>query len=152
MKVLEFHHLKPEDSLALNFRGALFDRQAALEGELEPFFQVLEEYAGEWMPDVVEGKRRRKYSRAAIWKGWRRGVAKEARPSGSIARSGLRWIRRSGSGSRLSLLHWTSRSLCNRYPSSRKRSAAADSWTWSARGLLVTRSPMLQPTAWLTRH
>ncbi|HSP80141.1 MAG TPA: hypothetical protein VLQ93_16540 [Myxococcaceae bacterium] len=39
-----------------------------LERELEPFIQALEEYADEWMPDVVEGKRRRKYSRAAIWK------------------------------------------------------------------------------------
>ena len=67
MKMLEFHDLKPEDSLTLTFEGA-FDQQAALERELEPFLQALEEYAGEWMPDVVEGKRRRKYSRAAIWK------------------------------------------------------------------------------------
>jgi hypothetical protein len=67
MKVLSVHDLKPEDSLLLTFDGA-FDPRAALERELGPFFQVLEEYAGEWMPDVVEGKRRRKYARAAIWK------------------------------------------------------------------------------------
>ncbi|MGZ3460399.1 MAG: hypothetical protein ACXU86_18075, partial [Archangium sp.] len=67
MKVLKFHDLMPEDSLKLTFEGA-FDQQVALERELEPVFQALEEHAGEWMPDVVEGKRRRKYSRAAIWK------------------------------------------------------------------------------------
>jgi hypothetical protein len=67
MKVLELHDLKPEDSLRLTFDGT-FDPQAKLESELEPFFQALEEYAGEWMPDVVEGKRRRKYGRAAVWK------------------------------------------------------------------------------------
>ncbi len=65
MKRLESTHL--EDSLLLMFEGA-FDQQAALERELEPLLQALEEYAGEWMPDVVEGKRRRKYSRAAVWK------------------------------------------------------------------------------------
>ncbi|HYO58033.1 hypothetical protein [Archangium sp.] len=67
MKVLEFHDLKVEDRLQLTFEGA-FDQQAALERELEPFLQALEEYAGEWMPDVVNGKRRRKYSRASLWK------------------------------------------------------------------------------------
>ncbi|HYO53032.1 hypothetical protein [Archangium sp.] len=67
MKVLSVHDLKPEDSLWLDFKGT-FDHQTALENELSPFFQALEEYAGEWMPDVVEGKRRRKYARTAIWK------------------------------------------------------------------------------------
>jgi hypothetical protein len=67
MKVLEFHHLKADDRLTLNFEAA-FDQHAAWESELAPFFQALEEYAGEWMPDVVEGKRQRKYTRAAIWK------------------------------------------------------------------------------------
>ncbi|HYO52109.1 hypothetical protein [Archangium sp.] len=67
MKVLRFHDLKVEDRLRLTFKGA-FDPRAALERGLEPFFQALEEYAGEWMPDVAEGKRRRKYARAAIWK------------------------------------------------------------------------------------
>ncbi|PTL75270.1 hypothetical protein [Vitiosangium sp. GDMCC 1.1324] len=66
MKVLELHD-NPEDHLTLTLEGA-FDPQAALESELEPIFQALEEYAGEWMPDVVEGKRRRKYTRAALWK------------------------------------------------------------------------------------
>jgi len=67
MKVLEFDDLGAEDRLRLGFKGA-FDPQVTLEGELEPFLQSLEAYAGEWMPDVVSGKRRRKYSRATIWK------------------------------------------------------------------------------------
>ncbi|MFY0563344.1 hypothetical protein ACN28E_05825 [Archangium lansingense] len=67
MKVLEFHDLSPEDSLKITFEGT-FDQQAALETELQPFLQALEEYADEWMPDVVNGKRQRKYARAAIWK------------------------------------------------------------------------------------
>jgi hypothetical protein len=67
MKVLSVHALKPEDSLLLTFDGA-FDPRAAQESELGPFLQALEEHAGEWMPDVVEGKRRRKYSRSALWK------------------------------------------------------------------------------------
>ncbi|HYO55509.1 hypothetical protein [Archangium sp.] len=67
MKVLEFYGLRDEDYLRLTFEGA-FDPQATLEGELGPFFQSLEECADGWMPDVVEGKRRRKYARAAIWK------------------------------------------------------------------------------------
>jgi hypothetical protein len=67
MKRLKFSDLKKEDSLTLTFEGA-FDQRAALERALEPVLLALEEYAGEWMPDVVEGKRRRKYSRAAIWK------------------------------------------------------------------------------------
>ncbi|WP_224362074.1 hypothetical protein [Hyalangium versicolor] len=68
MKKLSVHDLKPEDRLRLTFKG-VFDPQATLESELEPFFQALEEYSDEWMPDVVEGRRRRKYARAAIWKG-----------------------------------------------------------------------------------
>ncbi|WP_309893793.1 hypothetical protein, partial [Archangium sp.] len=67
MKRLSVHDLKPEDSLWLTFDGAI-DPRAALESELEPFLQALEEYADGWMPDVVEGKRRRKYSRIALWK------------------------------------------------------------------------------------
>ncbi|WPB72718.1 hypothetical protein KYC5002_27060 [Archangium violaceum] len=67
MKVLEFYGMKPEDSLLLTFDGA-FSPQAVLERELEPFLQALEEYSDGWMPDVVGGKRQRRYSRAAIWK------------------------------------------------------------------------------------
>jgi hypothetical protein len=67
MKVLKFHGMKDEDYLRLEF-DTTFDQQASLEGQLEPFLQTLEEYADGWMPDVVEGKRRRKYSRAAVWK------------------------------------------------------------------------------------
>ncbi|WNG42761.1 hypothetical protein F0U60_00590 [Archangium minus] len=67
MKVVKLHDSNEEDRLRLSFEGA-FNPGAALERELEPFLQALETYAGEWMPDVIEGKRRRKYSRAAIWK------------------------------------------------------------------------------------
>jgi hypothetical protein len=67
MKVLEFYDSPAEDSLLLTFDGA-FNPQAELEGELEPFLQVLEDYADGWMPDVVNGKRRRKYSRPSFWR------------------------------------------------------------------------------------
>ena len=67
MKVLSVHDLKPEDSIRLDFDGA-FDPQAALEEELEPFLQTLEKYADGWMPDVVKGKRHRKYTRSSFWK------------------------------------------------------------------------------------
>jgi hypothetical protein len=67
MKVLGLHELKTEDRLWVEFKGAI-DPQVAWERELEPFFHALEEYAGGWMPDVVKGKRRRKYARAALWK------------------------------------------------------------------------------------
>ncbi|QRK05770.1 hypothetical protein JQX13_37340 [Archangium violaceum] len=72
MNRLSVHDLKPEDLLRLTFVGS-FDQQAALERELEPFLQALERYADGWMPDVAEGKRRRKYARAAIWKGLEEG-------------------------------------------------------------------------------
>ncbi|WPB82337.1 hypothetical protein KYC5002_24870 [Archangium violaceum] len=67
MKRLSVHDLRPEDLLWLTF-DTVFDQQAALEGQLEPFVQALENHADGWMPNVVEGKRRRKYSHAAIWK------------------------------------------------------------------------------------
>ncbi|QRK07233.1 hypothetical protein JQX13_45535 [Archangium violaceum] len=67
MRVLHLHDLKAEDRLRLTFDGA-FDPHAAAERELEPFFLALEKHADGWMPDIVEGKRRRKYARAAIWK------------------------------------------------------------------------------------
>jgi hypothetical protein len=67
MKVLSAHDLKPEDSLQLTFEGA-FDPRVARESELEPFLQMLEEYANGWMPDIVNGKRQRKYSRTSFWK------------------------------------------------------------------------------------
>ncbi|HYO72926.1 MAG TPA: hypothetical protein VEU33_43390 [Archangium sp.] len=67
MKPLEFHGVKGADYLWLSFQGA-FDPLAARETELEPFFHALEEHADGWMPDAAEGKRRRKYTRAALWK------------------------------------------------------------------------------------
>src|SRR5690349_10040776 len=79
MKILEFYGVKEEDYLRLKFEST-FASRVALESELEPFLQALEEYAGGWMPDVVQGKRRRKYNRAAIWKG-----LEEARDGDSTA-------------------------------------------------------------------
>lgn len=67
MTLLTLRELDVEDSLRLSFDGA-FDPQAELKRELEPFFAALEAGAGDWMPDQVEGQRRRKYSRASIWK------------------------------------------------------------------------------------
>ncbi|QRK07381.1 hypothetical protein JQX13_46395 [Archangium violaceum] len=67
MKVLKFHDSRDEDYLLLSFNGA-FSPQVDLESEFAFFFQAFEEYAGGWMPDVVRGKRQRRYSRAAIWK------------------------------------------------------------------------------------
>jgi hypothetical protein len=67
MRVLEFYGSRDDDYLRLSFNGA-FNPQAELQRELEPFLHVLENYADGWMPDVVNGKRQRKYARAAIWK------------------------------------------------------------------------------------
>ncbi|WNG48234.1 hypothetical protein F0U60_31990 [Archangium minus] len=67
MKALEFYGSRNEDYLRLSFNGA-FNPQAPLERELAPFLQALEEYASGWMPDVVNGKRQRKYSPPSFWK------------------------------------------------------------------------------------
>ncbi|HZH16778.1 MAG TPA: hypothetical protein VE057_20655 [Archangium sp.] len=67
MKLLTLQDLNVEDTLRLSYDGT-FEHQSALKHELEPFLQALEDYAGEWMPDLVKGKRRRRYSRAAVWK------------------------------------------------------------------------------------
>jgi hypothetical protein len=67
MKVLELRGSNAEDSLRLTFVGA-FNPQVALEGALESFLQATEKYSDGWMPDVVSGKRRRRYSRATFWK------------------------------------------------------------------------------------
>jgi hypothetical protein len=67
MKRLSVHDLKPEDSLRFTFEGA-FDPYAPLESELAPVLHALEEHADGWMPDIAEGKRRRKYARSAVWK------------------------------------------------------------------------------------
>ncbi|HEX5753154.1 MAG TPA: hypothetical protein VFZ09_43540 [Archangium sp.] len=67
MKVLRIFGERSEDTLWLSFKGAI-DPRAALEGGLEPLFHALEENADGWMPDVVNGKRQRKYARATIRK------------------------------------------------------------------------------------
>ncbi|HEY8211293.1 MAG TPA: hypothetical protein VIG99_27605, partial [Myxococcaceae bacterium] len=66
MKVLDLHDLPPgDDYLSLSFEGA-HDPRTALDRELEPFLRALETYADGWMPEVVKGKRYRKYSRTAV--------------------------------------------------------------------------------------
>ncbi|WP_224250321.1 hypothetical protein, partial [Hyalangium gracile] len=67
MKLLTLQDLNVEDSLDLYWDGT-FDPQMDPKRALAPFFEALEKYAGEWMPDIVKGTRRRKYSRAAVWK------------------------------------------------------------------------------------
>ncbi|ATB43387.1 hypothetical protein CYFUS_008867 [Cystobacter fuscus] len=67
MKVLDLHGVKGEDGLQFEFKGD-FDSRVALERALEHFLQALEKFADGWMPDVVKGKRRRKYSRPSFWK------------------------------------------------------------------------------------
>jgi hypothetical protein len=66
MKWLSIFDLKPEDYLYFSFEAAV-DPSTHLERALEPFLQSLETYAGVWMPEVVKGKRVRKYSRAAVF-------------------------------------------------------------------------------------
>jgi len=67
MKLLTLQDLNLVDSLALHLDGT-FDPQVEIERALEPLLQTLEEHAGEWMPSVVTSKRRRNYSREAVWK------------------------------------------------------------------------------------
>jgi len=67
MKRLRFHGSRAEDYLWLTIEGA-FEPRPTLESALEPLLQTLEAHADGWMPDVVEGKRRRKYARPAVWK------------------------------------------------------------------------------------
>jgi hypothetical protein len=67
MKLLTLQDLNVEDSLLLCFEG-FFEDQHSIERELEPFLQALEQYSDGWMPNLVDGKRRRKYSRTAVWK------------------------------------------------------------------------------------
>jgi len=67
MKLVTLQDLNVTDNLMLFFDGELAGK-SSLEHELEPFLQALEEHAGEWMPDIVKGKRKRKYSRESFWK------------------------------------------------------------------------------------
>ncbi|NPD27372.1 hypothetical protein [Corallococcus exiguus] len=66
MKHLNLWESRAGDVLVLSF-DASFTSTAAIEDELEGFFEILETHAGEWMPEVVEGKHGRRYSRAAVW-------------------------------------------------------------------------------------
>ncbi|RKG84607.1 hypothetical protein D7W82_22015 [Corallococcus sp. CA049B] len=55
------------DNLHLSFKGS-FNALADPQNELTPFLDALESGAGPWMPDIVEGKRRRRYTHAAVMK------------------------------------------------------------------------------------
>jgi hypothetical protein len=67
MKWLSIFDMRPEDYLYFSFEAG-FDQKRPPERELEPFLQALETYADAWMPEVVDGKRVRKYSRTALFK------------------------------------------------------------------------------------
>ena len=82
MRVLKFQDSRDEDALCLSFEGR-FDPRIPLEEELTPFFHALEEYADGWMPEVINGKRYRKYDRAALWKSF------EERREGNSTELGL---------------------------------------------------------------
>jgi hypothetical protein len=79
MKILEFHELPVEDRLRLLVDGNVAER-VTLEARLESILNALEAHGGEWMPDVIEGRRRRKYSRTAISK-----TLEEERAFGSVS-------------------------------------------------------------------
>ncbi|QAT83380.1 hypothetical protein EJ065_1782 [Corallococcus coralloides] len=66
MKVLDAHDPSVDDNFLFSFEGA-FDQMAEVEREVAPFLQALVTFAGKWMPDVVRGKRRRKFSRENVW-------------------------------------------------------------------------------------
>ncbi|MHA7632731.1 hypothetical protein [Corallococcus sp. M7] len=57
-----------DDYLRISFDGAC-NTTGILERELAPFLEALESGASEWMPDIVKGVRRRKYTREAVAKG-----------------------------------------------------------------------------------
>ncbi|MCY1047651.1 hypothetical protein OV208_40510 [Corallococcus sp. bb12-1] len=67
MKVLDPYESNAEDRLQFSFRGT-FDPLEKAERELEVFLQALEASAGSWMPNVIHGKRKRRYSRSNFWK------------------------------------------------------------------------------------
>ncbi|WP_239576281.1 hypothetical protein [Archangium primigenium] len=69
--------MKADDDLWLSFAGDFTPTDG--ERGLTPLLQSLERYAGEWMPDIVTGKRRRKYTRAAVWK-----ALEESQDGGSV--------------------------------------------------------------------
>ncbi|RKH21919.1 hypothetical protein D7V77_28740 [Corallococcus sp. CA041A] len=66
MKVLDAHDPSVDDNFLFSFEGA-FDQMAEVECEVAPFLQALVAFAGKWMPDVVRGTRRRKFSRENVW-------------------------------------------------------------------------------------
>ncbi|WP_408888229.1 hypothetical protein ACJ2CR_23940 [Myxococcus faecalis] len=65
MKLLTLEDLNVEDTLRFSFDGS-FSHRGALERELAPFLQGVESHAGDWMPDIVKGKRQYEYSRDAV--------------------------------------------------------------------------------------
>jgi len=66
MKVLTLQDVQVDDSLDL-YWNATCEPQLEIARAWEPFLQMLEEYAGEWMPEFVTGQPERQYSHAAVW-------------------------------------------------------------------------------------
>ncbi|NBD13595.1 hypothetical protein [Corallococcus silvisoli] len=66
MKVLDAHGSSVDDNFLFSYEGT-FDQMAEVEHGVEPFLQALAACSGKWMPDVVRGKRRRRFSREAVW-------------------------------------------------------------------------------------
>ncbi|CAM4419670.1 hypothetical protein [Corallococcus exiguus] len=66
MNVLDAHSSSADDNFLFSFEGA-FDQMAEVEREVAPFLQALAVCAGKWTPDIVRGKRRRKFSRENVW-------------------------------------------------------------------------------------
>jgi hypothetical protein len=67
MSLMTLQDLNVDDSLTLFFNGG-FNSASEIVRELPPLLQALESHAERWMPQIVNAKRRRKYSRAAVWK------------------------------------------------------------------------------------
>lgn len=67
MNVLHLEDLPPDDRLVLSFDGT-HDTRLGLDRALSPLLEALEIYADSWMPEVVRGKWRRKYSGPALLK------------------------------------------------------------------------------------
>lgn len=67
MKRLNLWGARASDSLMLSMESS-FDHEGEIERAMAPFFEALEEYGVDWMPEVVKGKRGYKYSLANVWK------------------------------------------------------------------------------------
>src|SRR3954466_14107698 len=79
-------HRPPTDCLSIDFK-ARGDPLAGGEAGLNPFFDALERYAGEWMPEKVKGTHVRRYSRAAALTSLQEFGRKLGHPAASFLRA-----------------------------------------------------------------